>query len=736
MSARTSLLPTAAAAGSLAVLATLLLYLCARPLSTADTWWHLKMGEVHATQGLALEGDPLLHTVHEHPPEPHSWLFGVAIHAIDRSLGLQGLRIAHGLAVAGILVLAFSILRRESVAPLDACFATCVFIVLSWYRFAQLRPDLVSILSALLLYRLLLERGSPPTWPRVAGAVVLMGLWANAHSVFAAGLLLVGAALMGLAARAGLARWKLRTQAGRDGPEVDALGTNTTARRVGTDLFLGLLATILNPRGIQQHLTFFASSGRSAIWSVLDDWQPFDPFAPRAYGDAAGFTTWLATDLVIAGFVVLAAVAFARFVARPSLASLERSDPTLVALGAASIVAALVSVRFLWMLFFPLLFLLRFRRTTPAHAVASRVLTGVLAVASIALAISFPQEPSFRHKLARLPSSFSEYVSTPYEEELYPVEAVGFLRETGLEGNLFNTYPLGGFLAYWLAPKLRTFIDSRSELFEDYRAIVQMRGFGGEDFLDVLERREVDLFLGTGAPPTAVGQRYCVAHLERAPGWTLVSRSMRHAIYLRANGRNRENLERVVAYYDREGVPFDATTGLRVGEVIRSRPDWAEAHGIVPPGYSEILAAREDPDPELRFRAQEVLGETFALAGAYAEQIEVDREAIELQPMARVPRYRLVYGLLRLDRPAEALKVARELRFLAPKEPRTLETLEIAREYARRKSLKRGSDVKAAEAMEAPINELPLILRSTCASCRGDDWVRRFFDTPLAPEKL
>ena len=64
----------------------LLLYLCGGTLDTSDLWWHLKMGEVYATQGPWPAGDPLLHTAHDHAPVQHEWLFGVALHAIDRIL--------------------------------------------------------------------------------------------------------------------------------------------------------------------------------------------------------------------------------------------------------------------------------------------------------------------------------------------------------------------------------------------------------------------------------------------------------------------------------------------------------------------------------------------------------------------------------------------------------------------------------------------------------------------------
>ena len=79
------------------------------------------------------------------------------------------------LLILGVPVLdtAFAIFRRESRSIPVACCATGAFIVLSWWRLLQFRPDLVSIAATLGLYRLLLEQDEPPSWRRIAGASCL-----------------------------------------------------------------------------------------------------------------------------------------------------------------------------------------------------------------------------------------------------------------------------------------------------------------------------------------------------------------------------------------------------------------------------------------------------------------------------------------------------------------------------------------------------------------------------------
>jgi tetratricopeptide (TPR) repeat protein len=185
---------------------------------------------------------------------------------------------------------------------------------------------------------------------------------------------------------------------------------------------------------------------------------------------------------------------------------------------------------------------------------------------------------------------------------------------------------------------------------------------------------------------------------------------MRHGIYLRTNERNRENLRRIATYYQEQGVPFDPREGLDVSAVIRTRPDWAMAHGMVPEDYLASLTERQSRSFSVRFRALQNLGVTYALVGAYHDQIEIDREAKALRPRAKQPRLRLVYGLLRLDRAEGALAEARELYAIDPRDPRGALFLRVAREYARRRALlEKGHDGEPTEPLDAMINRLPLV---------------------------
>jgi hypothetical protein len=696
----------AAAAGALLVLAAYVLILAGGPIATDDAWWHLAMGRVYAHVGPWPDGDPLLHTAHADAPVQHEWLFGVLLFGIESAGGFAALRAAHALAVMGIVALAFALCRRQAGSAVAACAGASLFLVLAWWRLFQLRPDLVSIPAALAVWPLLLERGGPPSARRVAAFVALCALWANVHSLFAIGLGLVAAALAALPLRAWLA--------GRlPEPERPARGKHArVARRLALALGLGTLASAVNPRGFEQHLTFLTSSRETGIWRVHDEWTPFHPFAFDYTTEAMSRLAWLVTDALLAAFLLCAAISAARFLRRPDARRLAACDPVLFALGCAGIVALLVSIRFLWLGIFPLLFVLRSLRPAlagpPSRARAARLACAALAVA---LAAAFPRWTSWAGVRALQAPDARAWLAEPFVTEKYHPTGVRFLRETGLEGNLFNKYPMGGFLGYWLAPRLRTFVDSRtehypSEVLEEYSAVNLLRGRrAGESFVDVLDRRSVDVFFGTG-PPIGLWRDsvlYTAEHLRGRAGWLLVSRAVDHAIWLRTGFGEGANLERVTAWYAREGVPFDRERGLDPSRVIDERPDWAIAQRMLPLAWDELRARAAEDDAD----ALDALGRTFALLGLYERALAVDAQATAVRPDAKGPRRRQVYALLRLGRDDEARRAAEELLALDPGDPRSQAVQRIAARAPARGGTTPSS--RPVSAPDAAVARFPLL---------------------------
>jgi hypothetical protein len=692
------------AAAALLVVALLAIALAGGPLATSDLWWHLKMGEVYLVEGLWPAADPMLHTAHERAPVQHEWLFSVATHGIDGVAGFGGLRLAHALAVAMLLAFAYAVFRREGAAAELTILATLSFGVLAWFRLMQLRADLVSIPATLAIYALLIAPAGPPSWRRVAASTVLFLVWANAHPLFAIGLILLLAALLGLGARAVLAR--------RLAPPERATLRRTDARRalrLAAAFGAGLLASFLNPRGFEQHLTFHTASTTAGIWSLRDEWSYFHPFDWSGFGAALSVPAGVVADLLLLALPAAALFGVLRFWRRPSRKALEAVDPVRYALGFAGLCALLISIRFLWLGTFALAALLRMSaELQPARG--QPLARRVVAAAAVGLA-TVHVFLVLRGSDARFLSP-EAYLRTPYVTAGYHAAGVRFLRDAGLEGNLFNTYVEGGFVGYWLAPRLRTFVDGRTdhfseEVLQEYFDVKGLRARSdGRSPLDVLARRRVDVFFGTGLPLAAAADWhvYTTAHLEDAPGWVPVFRALGQALYVRDDVRNRQNLRRVAAYYAARNIPFDPPGGFDPRAAAAANPRWAAAHQVVPLHWQRLEALRAAQDPARRLRALGEQALVLTLLGDYPGALALDREALALRPEALAPQRRRVFALLHLGREPEALAAARALRRTAPDDPRH-RALEAA---AERLSAARAARPTAAERSRI-LARLPLL---------------------------
>jgi len=220
-------------------------------------------------------------------------------------------------------------------------------------------------------------------------------------------------------------------------------------------------------------------------------------------------------------------------------------------------------------------------------------------------------------------------------------------------------------MSFWLAPGIQlassgTMNVAREAMRANF-AIGERRPLrAGEDYAALLDRQGFDLFLGAGFPvePTARRPVPCtVRHLEHEPGWMLVFRNLRSAVYLRRDARNAANLDRVAAYYARAGVPFDRDRGFDAERVLLEATPWAIAHGLVPRDF-EALAARVDEGMaagRLDDSAQR-LAAIYAVLGLYERAIAIDRLIQAQSPDDATSAWRLAWSLAQLGKWSEAVR--------------------------------------------------------------------------------
>lgn len=669
------------------------LVLVGQPIYANDTWIHLALGERFLADGPFLDADPFLFAA-PGPPAPSSWLGSAAIAGGRAVLGWAGLRALHVAFVLGILALAWQIARRTSRSPAAASLVVVAFVALGTYRFVQLRPELFTIAATLALHPLLLAPRQGPDARRIAVAAGGVALWANVHAAFLLGPLLVLGVAASLAALAVVARPFRPHAAGAH------LEEGIRVRRLAIAGLVMLAASLLNPLGVDAHLAYFAAGDATLdLSAVTDEWARTDLFAWPPANRPPTWPAWLLSWLSV-GAIVWGASRVARETfggrdaqARAADAGLVEAapaqssgagglDPACLALAVAGTAAALLATRFLWLELFALALGARLVRDAirgtgidrGATPLVPALALAALAIGTGTLHLRAGDWPLVSRSLRASIAGAS--AATPYGAPYYPgrfhTHAMAFLAETGLEGRIYNPYPLGGFMSFWLAPRLQMSSSGTMNVergaMEDLLAIGERRTVrDGESYAELLARRGLDVFLGTGLPIEPIpGRRRpsSAGHLEGEPDWLLVFRNVRSALYVRRSGPHAEaNLDRVERYYAARGLPFDRRgRGLDLGGAIEADPDWAIRHGLVPADFEALrrgverdAAAAEGPAGAPR------LAMLFATLGLYEEALAVDRRLLAGRPGHAGALRRGLICSLRLGRDRAAFELARAL---------------------------------------------------------------------------
>lgn len=644
------------------VLATMLsivvatLFVVGQPIFANDTWIHLALGEAFASAGPWLEADPYLFAA-PGPPSPASWLGAWTLFEVFDWTGFAGLRLAHVGLVLGALFLVWRLFRQSHFERRGAAVGVLLFIALSTYRLVQLRPDLFTILATLGVISGLMLRPDRLGRREFLMAAALGAVWANWHAGFVLGPIL----LLGTSAALLLDRVVLRRPA-----SAEDTGENAAANASGATDALGLasaglamvVGSLLNPQGVGAWLAYFESGGDTLpLGAVVDEWgrtnllaAPVNALPPTW---AAWGLCWLALLVTAAAFVVFLHDRSSNEEGRRAGESVI--DPRRLALAVACLVAAIWAQRFLWLAVVPFTLvgdLLRWRGHRSA-APGMRTRAGLALVLVVAISSAHFRAGDWVLVTRGTPRTLAG-MAEPYTASKFFASAMWFLADTGVEGRIFNDYPLGGFMSFWLAPELQmsssgTMNVDRTAM-EDFLAIAAREGRNGASFEALLDRHEIDLFLGIGLPTEAAPGRAVastVRHLAGVSGWRLVYRNLRSAIYLRANARNESNLARIASWYAEQGVPFDAERGFDVERVITRTPDWAIAQGIIPRDFKPLLASVRHAFATGQVGAEPSrLAAIFSTLGLCDRALSTDRRVLELAPGDLYARHRTVWCLL------------------------------------------------------------------------------------------
>ena len=385
------------------------------------------------------------------------------------------------LAVATLMAWTFKLCLKRAEDPLAAAVATIWGSLLAMVGFTP-RPQLFAWLCFIVIFSILIrfrEQGRAPLWL----IPLLFCLWINCHGSWALGLATFAIFLLsGLITR-----------------DVGALAcspwTRVQLKKLSLALFCSIAALFVNPFGWK--LVFYPvdlAFRQSLNLGLVSEW------ASVNFNDIRGFYV----------LITIAAVFVLVLIPRKPW---RIDDALLVAF---AVFCGLKHIRFLVLtgIVLPPIIAPQIPRFSTYDRCHERRLLNGLIVGSVCamLVFWFPSNQLLQSEI----------------DQFFPSRAVSYVREHPLQGNLFNQYEWGGFLE-WQVPELKTFVDSRADIFEhkgvlrDYLAVANI--YNSQQILDGYHIDNV-LFSSNSA---------LAYFLSTNPKWECLYRDNQAVLYRRAH---------------------------------------------------------------------------------------------------------------------------------------------------------------------------------------------------------
>ena len=393
--------------------------LSSRPIYEPDLWWHLAHGREDAA-GRLVRTNLFSHTYPDYRQRYTPWLFDTLAFVSWRAADGLGIQLLQAALLALTLATLYSACRARAPAWSAAAILFLGFFILE--PRAIPRPHLVSFAGMAVCTWLIERTAAARSIAPLVWAIPVVALWSNLHveCVF-------GVVLIGIFASAEFIRPAALTRAGAARAVLIAAGCAA--------------ATAANPYGWGLAAYLYENISVPQILAIAELRPPYLPEyrAFYAYLIAGGLLLgWQWRTLRL--WEALAAVCFAVLGLR-----YLRLTPLVLLATAPMLAARLPALT---------------ARGIDRRAVV--ITAGVLALACSRIPLRLLlTEIELGARAVAPPQFFSD-------------GAIAFIERTGLEGNVFNSHNLGGYLAWELYPRVRTFQDSRLQAAppEFFRSII------------------------------------------------------------------------------------------------------------------------------------------------------------------------------------------------------------------------------------------------------------------------
>jgi hypothetical protein len=413
-----------------------------------DTWWHLRAGQLIVEQGEILREDPFSLTRQGQAWIYPGWIAQVMMFGTFQAFGVAGLNLWTGLMVA--IAFAFVWFAMPG-RPLLKAFVLVLATAVSGVYWSA-RPQILSFaLTGLFIWALETRR----FWL----LPVAMAVWANLHGGFAIGLILIAVYLAGDGLKL-LGKLRIAIQ------EKQEKWRNW--RRLAGMGVLSAAAVSLNPHGPAMLLYPLKTVSIGVLQDYIQEWQSPDfhaievqPFLwmilLTAGALAISHKRKHPVELMLVGIFMTLGLMAARNIALFALVAAPVLSRHITAILNQIPRPKLASSQI---------------PTRIARAINLGLLAVLIALATVKVAIPLN----------------SAVIKEALEESL-PLNSIRHLSAIDSPGPLFNSYNWGGLIIWELYPEYLTFVDGRTDLFddeilEDYLTIWRA-GPGWEKLLDL-----------------------------------------------------------------------------------------------------------------------------------------------------------------------------------------------------------------------------------------------------------
>lgn len=498
---------------AIASLFLIVIALCVFEVEALDFGWHLKAGEYIWTTKSIPTHDIFSYIAEGRRWVDSHWLFQLVLYGVHVAGGIPGvvfLRVA--LVVATFALLLSINYRREYLA---VSLLICLLALFTAHQRFMIRPELVSLLFLAAFFRLaelFSER------PRLC--LVLLPLsqavWANMHGLHALGVVFLGLYLAGDA---------LQPLAARFLPGLPEAERSTPGlRQKGVLFVLVLLALLVNANGIDGILYPYKiwSELRGGVWHFPALEELRSPFSmTRAFPHPVVFYQVFLPVSILAFLGQRRRIRLAHLL--PYLVFLYLSTLALRNMALFAVVATPVTIRNLQ----EILDRLAARRgasfAKQRHVAVATALSMVVLAASVWTVVASDQLYPRIHWRRSLGLGVSRY---------FPEEIVPHLKT--VEGNLFNSPDLGGYLTWKMYPEKKVAMDGRWEVYGEALPGVLKAYRSPAAFAKLAEEYDIRVVVLGGTQPAIVMTKW----LRKSREWKLTE-STRHVRVFERRGPSR-----------------------------------------------------------------------------------------------------------------------------------------------------------------------------------------------------